>query len=206
MFKQIIGGAVATAALAAGGMGVSQADTQPPNLVCDGTVDGGTYKRVTVPKGESCRLVDATVKSVRARGAHDVRILDTDVRRNLMVAGSTGTTKIGNAGECSYDPAVANNIVVRGSHHVLVCQMSVGNNLTIRRNDGRITVRDNTVDNNLKVNRNLAYDGNGSVRHRDPDAIRIRGNDAGNHIMVFGNDSSRNLRMWDNTPKPRVKK
>lgn len=207
MIKQLVGVAAVTAALTAGAVaGATQADKPPRNLTCTGKVVGGEYHHVKVPRGKSCTLVDATVTgNLRARDAENVRVLDTPVRHNLMVVGATGDVKIGNRVGCGYDPVVGNNVVVRGSHNVLLCRLSLGNNLTVRGNDGRISVRDNRVDNNLRVSRNDKYDGDGPSGHRKPGAIRLLRNTAGNHVQVFRNASSRELVLRHNSPAPVVK-
>lgn len=207
MIKKILGVTTAAVALAAGSVaGTAQADPPPKKLTCVGKVVGGKYHHVKVPKGESCKLIDAKVTgNLRARGAVNVKVLDTSVRHNLMIVAATGEVKVGNRKGCRYDPVVGNNVVVRNSHDVLLCQLSLGNNLTVRGNDGRITVRDNVVDNNIRVSRNDAFVSDGPAGHRKPGAIRLIENEAGNHIQVFRNDDSRELILRNNTPEPVVK-
>lgn len=206
MIKKVLGATTVVVAVAgAAVVGVAQADKPPSNLTCSGTVTGGTYHHVKVPKGESCKLVDATVTgNLRARGAVDVKVLDTPVKHNLMIVGATGDVKVGNRVGCRYDPVVGNNVVVRNSHNVLLCQLSLGNNLTVRGNDGKITVRENVVDNNLRVNRNDKYVADGPSKHRRPGAIRVLRNEAGNHIRLQRNDDSRELILRNNSPEPTV--
>ena len=79
--------------------------------------------------------------------------------------------------------------------------MSVDNNITVRNNDGRVTVRDSSAGNNIKVNRNLAYAPQaGDPTHVNAGAIRILRNTADNHIVARGNDASRDVIARDNTP------
>lgn len=184
----------------------AQAAGQPRRLVCDNERNDpywGTYASVTVPKGASCYLKDAVVRgNVKAlHGSGDVYVLDTDVHRNIMVRNSRGTVKIGAAG-CRIDPATGNNIKVTRSHNVLICWMTVGNNIMVTRNDGRISLFHNTVDNNINVTKNLAYDRRpGDGRHRQIGAIRLRHNVASGHIRVTRN-AGRAVRESNNTPEP----
>lgn len=205
--RAVVGVAALSAALVATGfVGGAQADKPPKNLRCDGVVVGGKYHHVRVPRGESCKLVNAVVTgNFRARKAIDVKVLDTRVRHNLMIVGARGEVKVGNKRGCRFDPIIGNNVVVRNSHNVLLCQLSLGNNLTVRNNDGRITVRDNRVDNNIRVNRNDKYNADGPAGHRRPGAIRLIRNKAGNHVHVFRNHRSRDLILRRTSPAPTVK-
>jgi hypothetical protein len=183
------------------------AQAAPPNrLVCDNEKNDpytGTYASVTVPEGASCYLKDAVVRgNVKAlHGSGDVYILDTEVRRNIMVRKSRGTVKIGAAG-CRVDPPAGNNIKVTRSHNVLICWMTVGNNIAVTRNDGRITLLHNTVGSNIKVSKNLPYDPKpGDGQHQQIDAIRLRHNVAERHIWVTDN-ADRPVLQVNNTPEP----
>ncbi|MBA2560159.1 MAG: hypothetical protein H0V07_09790 [Propionibacteriales bacterium] len=156
-----------------------------PNLSCDTSVTGGTYKNVTVKPGDSCTLLGVTVLgNVHARDAVDVKILDTNVGHNIMVMRAIGDVVIGNRG-CAYDPLAGNNLMVKDSHNVAICQMSVDNNLVVTGNDGRIGVFSNRVGNNIMVSRNDAYVGTSS--HGNPDFARVRNNTVAGHIQVFSN-------------------
>ncbi|MEZ0579008.1 hypothetical protein [Nocardioides sp. MH1] len=173
-------------------------------LVCDNSSAHpytGTYKSVTVPKGASCFLRNAVVTgNVKAlHGAKNVFIVNTRVDRNIMLRGVTRNVKIG-PGNCKIDPIAGNNIKVTRSHNVLICLMSVDNNIMVTRNDGRITLTANKVDNNISVTNNLAYHHLASDgHHKRIAAIRVRHNVAGRHIRVTGNDS-RPLILRHNTP------
>jgi hypothetical protein len=183
-----------------------QAAAPGNHLVCDNHSAHpytGTYRSVTVPKGASCFLRNAVVTgNVKAlHGAVNVYITNTRVDRNIMLRGVTRNVKIG-PGRCKIDPIVGNNIKVTRSHNVLICLMNVDNNVTVTRNDGRITLTANTADNNISVNDNLAYHHlAGDGHHRRIAAIRVRHNVAGRHIKVTGNDS-RPLILRHNTPTP----
>ena len=178
------------------------------HLVCDNDsahAYTGTYSGVTVPEGASCFLRNAHVTgNVKAlHGAVNVYIVNTQVDRNINLRLVTHTVKIG-PGRCRIDPIVGNNIRVTRSHNVLICLMSVDNNVTVTRNDGRITLTSNTADNNISVNNNLAYHhlaSDGS--HPRIAAIRVRHNVAGRHIKVTGNED-RPLIIRHNTPEPSV--
>jgi hypothetical protein len=213
MLKRSIGAvAVAAAFIATGSVATnsfaSNAETKAASLngrsiQCNGTLNLGNSPKtkVVVASGASCTIVHSTIKSLRTKpGAVDVRVSDTEVTRNLMVRGATGTVHIGPAG-CGYDPMVGNNVVVRNSHNVLICFTKVDNNIMVRNNDGRITVRDSSAGNNIRVNRNLAFVADpGPAPHARMSAIRILRNEADNHIVARGNAASREVIARDNTP------
>lgn len=203
MLRRCIGAAAVAAALVASIAIASTPASAAKAVECDGTLSLGNAPktRVIVEAGASCTVVDSTIKSLRALpGSVDVFVVDSDVTRNLMVRGATGTVHIGPA-DCRFDPNVGNNVVVRNSHNVLICLMSVDNNITVRNNDGRVTVRDSSAGNNIKVNRNLAYAPQaGDPTHVNAGAIRILRNTADNHIVARGNDASRDVIARDNTP------
>lgn len=177
-------------------------------ITCDGVLELGNAPKakLVVPDGASCTVVDSTIKSLRARpGSVDVRIYGTEVTRNLMVRGATGTVHIGPKG-CRYDPVVGNNVIVRNSHNVLICFTSVDNNIMVRNNDGRITLRDSSAGNNIMVNRNLAY----APKAGDPAtskaaAIRLLRLEADNHLVARDNHTSRDVIARANTPAALVR-
>jgi hypothetical protein len=121
-------------------------------FVCRGFFKGGTYHNVVIPDGAQCIIKDATITGgVRTKGApRVVRILDTDIARNIKIRNVTREVTIGAAG-CEVDPMVGNNLMVRNSRNVAVCQMSVRNNLKLSKNTGRMMVRDNRVCGNVRV-------------------------------------------------------
>lgn len=184
----------------------SPAQAEPGPLVCDNNKDHpytGVYTSVTVPEGASCYLRDAVVwgNFKALHGAGDVFIIDTRVDRNIMVRGAEDKVKIGPAA-CRIDPIVGNNIKVTRSHNVLVCFMSTGNNITVSRNDGRISLFRNRADNNIRVINNLPYHREpGDGQHERIGAIRLRHNVAGQHIDLQ-NNADRALIMADNVPEP----
>jgi hypothetical protein len=182
----------------------AKAATTGRPIQCDGVLNLGDAPKakLVVASGASCTVVDSTIKSLRARpGAVDVKVIDTEVTRNLMVRGATGTVHIGPAG-CRYDPMVGNNVIVRNSHNVLICFTSVDNNIMVRNNDGRITVRDSSAGNNIMVNRNLAYVADpGGPTHVRAGAIRLLRLQADNHIVARGNDATREVVARSNTPE-----
>jgi hypothetical protein len=193
---------IASGTMALGGSAAT-AQASGRSIQCDGlTVLGHAPKtKVVVPSGASCTLKNSTVKSVRGLpGAVDVKVYNTVVKRNLMVRHATGTVHIGDR-DCGFDPSVGNNIIVRNSHNVLICVVRVRNNVMVRNNDGRITVRENEVRRNIRVNRNLAY-----APHADENpppwaaGIRILHNNAGGHIVARDNASSRRVITRGNNP------
>ena len=178
-----------------------------PIFVCDGHYKNRTFKHVRVPEGATCVLRDSTVTgNFMARNPRTVKILDTEVRRNTMVRGATRDVVIGNAG-CRFDPLAGNNIKVTGSHNVAICWMTVKNNIMVRGNDGRITLMHNDVGRNIDVSRNKAYapDPADATKHKAPDAIRVKFNEAGGHIRLFKNDRERLIGLKSNSPDAEVK-
>jgi hypothetical protein len=201
--------------LATIGLGLSAAPTHaipdmgaehPPNLVCDGTYTGQTFKHVRVRPGDTCVLKDSTVTgNLMARNPRTVKVIDTEVRRNLKIRGATDFVKIGNAG-CKLDPVVGNNIQIRESHNVLICYMTTKNNISVTGSDGRISLFHNNAGRHIAVSRNDAYDRDPGVKHKNPGAIRLRDNTVGGHIRLADNHSSRDLLgLGTNTPSPKVK-
>ncbi len=178
----------------------------PSDLVCDNTQANpytGTYQDVTVPQGASCYLRGALILGdLKALGgAIDVFVINTEVQGGIDIRGAEGTVKIGPAG-CRFDPRVGGIVRVTLSHNVLICFTSADNNITVTRNDGRITLRDNVAGNNIMVTDNLAYNRQpGDGTHRNIEAIRLRDNVAGGHITVRRN-AGRPLILRNNTPRP----
>jgi hypothetical protein len=172
-------------------------------LNCNGTFNGGTYKSVRVHKGADCTLIGATViLGVQAKDAASVQLISTTVGHNINIRGTTGLTKIGPA-NCGIDPTVGNNVMVRESHDVLICQVHAKNNIMVTGNDGQITVRDSRAG-NIMVNHNKAWAGPPINHHPNPGAIRILRDVAKHHIHVFKNDSSRDLILRGDHPTPVV--
>jgi hypothetical protein len=203
---------VATGAVLAATAGSEAVAKPPPQsgkpITCDGELElaDAPKAKLVVPSGASCTVVDSTIKSLRARpGSVDVRVYGTEVTRNLMVRGATGTVHIGPK-DCRYDPVVGNNVIVRNSHNVLICFTSVDNNIMVRNNDGRITLRDSSAGNNIMVNRNLAYaPAAGDPTTLKAAAIRLLRLAADNHIVARDNDPGREVVARDNTPTALVR-
>lgn len=189
---------------------IPAADAAPKALVCDGTFNGGTYFSVQVPAGASCTLTGAKVThGVHARDAANVLLIDTNVGRNIDIRGTTGMTQIGTPEDpsaarplrCRIDPIVGNNVMVRRSHDVLICQVHAKDNIMVTRNDGQITVRDSEARTNIMVSHNLPFVGPPLNKHRDPGAIRLLDDTAGQHIFAR-HDSSRDLIFRNDIPEP----
>jgi hypothetical protein len=204
--KKIIAAAFATA-LAIGILLVPAPSTSAPaNVICDNTPAtalAGTYKNVQVLPGDSCYLLNATVTgNFRARDAVTVKIIDSVVRHNIKIRGTTQDVVIGNV-NCRFDPHVGNNILVADSHNVAICWMTVDNNIKVSSNDGRINLKHNKAGNNISVTNNLAYVAKpGDGVHANIEAIRFRHNTAGNHNTVR-NNAGRPVIAGDNTPAVR---
>lgn len=197
--KLLLAGA-ATAALTGLAAPVQAA---PKALVCEGTVTGGTYFSVRVPAGASCTLIGAKVThGVRAKDAANVILLDTDVARNVNIRGTTGMTEVGQSG-CKQDPVVGNNLMIRRSHNVLICQVRAKNQIMVTGNDGMISILDSTA-NNIFVNHNRAFVAdNPPSTHRHPEWIRVFRDTARHHIHEFGN--ARHVENRDDSPTPTIR-
>jgi len=172
---------IAVAALAAGGIFASPASAAT-TTECTGTLSG-TYDRIVVPAGETCTLDGATVNSnvtvksggslytsnatiggnVMSRDAATVRLIDTNIDHNVMISGTTGTVKIGSAG-CKVDPSAAGNLMLKGNlGSIAICDMTIGHNVALIGNEGRIGAFRNIVGNN-----GLFFDNTGpATRVRD---------------------------------------
>lgn len=209
MHRTLLAALLAVAAMASPTSPTSPASAQAPGperLVCDNTRDDpytGRYASVRVPKGASCYLRNAVVLG-NLKALHDpvdVIVINTEVQRNIHIKGAQRDVKIGPA-RCRFDPPVGNNVKVTRSHNVAICFTSADNNITVTRNDGRIMLRDNRAGNNIAVNNNLPYDRQpGDGDHPQVDAIRLRDNVAGRHIVVRRN-SGRPLILEGNSPQP----
>lgn len=163
--------------------------TPVPNLRdCDGVYTNQVFKNVTVKKGSSCTIVDSTIHNVHGKkGAADIILLDSPVSHNIQVQGATGTVKVGPKKGCSYDPPVGNNVMIKNSHNVLLCYLTVDNNIRVTGNDGCITLRNNIAYRNITVARNKKFTGGCNTNHRNPEAIRVIANAYGNHLTVSKN-------------------
>lgn len=186
----------------------ASSSAESPQFKCDNTrataytVDDPSI-HVVVAKGDSCYVIGAEIHSVRAKDAKHVYILDTAVAHNVMVQGTTHNTVIGDRG-CNFDPVAGNNVMVKDSHNVAICYMTVDNNIRVTGNDGRLVLRYNDAGNNIHVVDNLAYDRQpGDGKHRRIGAIRFHHNAADNHNDLRRN-SGRKVLQWDNSPEPRL--
>ncbi len=130
---------------------------------CAGTLTGGTYEKLAVPDGATCKLKGVTVeKSVRVgegatlvtkamsgvntsigqhvmgAGAQSVRLIDTDVYGQIHLRLTTGPIVIGTKG-CAVDPIADGNIHLHDNFgSIAVCQMTIRNNLLVQNNHGSI--------------------------------------------------------------------
>jgi len=162
-------------------------------IVCDNTADtaltGELDGTVVVPEGADCYIADATItgafRAIHSPGV--VSVINTHVLAmgGLFVKGATGSVTIGTEG-CRLDPYAGRNLKVFDSHNVAICQMSVRNNLMVKRSTGRVMVRDNIACNNLKVTDNtvlgLRVWDNGYTRNK-----MIRRNTVANKTIVQNN-------------------
>lgn len=79
-------------------------------------------------------------------------MIDTNVRHNISIRGTTGRVVVGNKG-CHADPSVGNNLRVVGSKGaVAICYMHIRNNLRVSGATGpRIGIFHNTVRGNVQL-------------------------------------------------------
>ena len=170
---------------------------------CDTTLKG-TVHNVTIQAGSSCVIpADVTVTGgVHAKAGAVSLIVQADVAHNIQAKGVTELVQIGPP-DCKFDPLVGNNIHVFKSHHVLICQATVDNNIMVTGNDGQISILDSTAGNNIKVSRNLPFVGPPLTSHRHPEWIRVFRSTAGNHIQEFGN--ARHVENRSDSPAPIIK-
>lgn len=127
-------------------------------IVCDNNINtpltGPLDGAVVVPEGANCFIQDATItgafRAIHSPGV--VSLINTYVlaQGGIFVQGATSRVTIGSEG-CRVDPYAGRNLKVFDSRNVSICEMSIRNNLMLKRNVGRIMVRDNVVCNNLMV-------------------------------------------------------
>ena len=131
---------------------VLSAQALPPDVVCDGSYHHRTFRNVVVPDDGRCMITASRITgNVRTTGApRVVSITDTKVGRNIHVRNVVERVTIGAAG-CRVDPVAGRNLMVRNSHNVAICEMSIANNLVVRDNRGTLMVRDSRACNNLRV-------------------------------------------------------
>jgi len=192
-----------------------------PPTECTGTIGAETVDRIVVPDGATCTLNGTTVVgnvvvgagsslittgatlggNVRADDGPDIiRLIDTNIERNIFVKRATGEITIGAAG-CAVDPVAGNNVkLTRNKAPIAICLMSIGENLQLSNNKRRIGVFDNVVGNNLQATDNtgaslrlrdnmVGISGGGSIQVDDNHVgvLLLERNDAGNHIDCDGN-------------------
>jgi len=146
-------------------------------IVCDNTADtalsGLLNGTVVVPEGADCYIQDTTItgafRAIHSPGVVSVTNTHVLAMGGLFVKGATVSVTIGTEG-CLVDPYAGRNLKVFDSHNVAICQMSVRNNLMVKRSTGRVMVRDNIACNNLGVTDNevdgLRVWGNGYTRNK----------------------------------------
>ncbi len=139
-------------AAGAGPQAQAQAQLVDPVFYCDGTYRHRTFRTVVVQDGDTCRIFGSVIRrNLRTTGSPRlVKVINTPIRHNVKVRNVTERVIIGTRG-CRVDPRVGNNILVRDSRNVAICQMSVDNNIAVKFNTGRVLVRDNIACNNLRV-------------------------------------------------------
>lgn len=162
-------------------------------VVCDNTADtaltGLLDGTVVAPEGADCFIENAIItgafRAIHSPGV--VSLINTNVlaKGGIFVKGATESVTIGTEG-CLVDPYVGRNLKVFDSHNVAICEMSVRNNLMVKRSTGRVMVRDNIACNNLKVTDNtvlgLRVFDNGYTRNK-----MIRRNTVANKTIVQNN-------------------
>jgi len=131
-------------------------------IVCDNTADtaltGTLEGTVAVPEGADCFIQDATItgafRAIHSPGV--VSLINTHVLAmgGIFVKGATVSVTIGSEG-CVVDPYAGRNLKVFDSNNVAICEMGIRNNLLVKRNTGRLMVRDNYACNNLMVTDNV---------------------------------------------------
>ncbi len=141
-----------TSAASVGPQAQAHAQAIDEVFYCDGTYRHRTFITVVVQDGDTCRIFGSVIRrNLRTTGSPRlVKVINTPIRRNVVVRNVTERVIIGTRG-CRVDPRVGNNVLVRDSHNVALCQMSVDNNIAVKFNTGRVLVRDNIACNNLRV-------------------------------------------------------
>ncbi|MDX6296326.1 MAG: hypothetical protein QOI51_183 [Nocardioidaceae bacterium] len=196
----------ALAAVACAGIFASPA-TAATTTQCTSTLTGGTYDKIVVPAGATCTLDGATVNSnvtvgagsslhtrfttiggnVMSRDAASVRLIDTNISHNVMITGTTGSTKIGSKG-CKVDPIAAGNLMFKfNSGTIAICDVSVGHNLALMANSGRIGAFRNVVGNNGLLFRNT-----GPANRLRDNTVTVNINCSGNtgRVITSGNTAA----------------
>jgi len=151
-------------------------------IVCDNTADtaltGVLKGAVVVPEGADCFIENATItgafRAIHSPGV--VSLINTHVlaQGGIFVKGATESVTIGTEG-CAVDPYAGRNLKVFDSNNVAICEMSVRNNLMVKRSTGRVMVRDSIACNNLMVTDNQVL------------GLRVRDNGYTRNLMIRRN-------------------
>ncbi|MEJ7690159.1 MAG: hypothetical protein WKF76_06840 [Nocardioidaceae bacterium] len=164
------------AAVVVGLLGMAPASAAAArNVTCDGVLAAGTYNNVFVAEGADCYVgPEVTIEgNFFARQSPGTINVNTDIGHNFMVANATGSVTFGPEG-CKVDPHVGNNLMIRDSANVAVCEATVDNNIVLSGNTGRLMLRDSVGCNNIRVVNN--------------EIVRVKGNVYGVNLTVTGND------------------
>jgi hypothetical protein len=150
----LLASVVCPAVFLVGAWDSAHAGGPPANFDCNSTTpfDGLTFRNVRISDGATCIITNSTITgNVQGTGGHMVQITDTDITGNgVNIRDVTGSVTIGSA-DCRLDPFVNNDLMVTGSNNVAICEMSIENNLVLRGNTGRLTARDNTTCNSIRI-------------------------------------------------------
>lgn len=188
---------------------------------CTTTLEGGTYDSITVPDGETCRLIDVTVEGdvtigddstlvardstiggdVTGVGARSVRLIETDVAGDVDLSGTTGPIVLGPA-TCRVDPTVGGTIRLHGNFGTIaVCEMTVGESLVLRNNRSSILLFANVVADNLIVvdTRGVQL---GIRQNTVAGFMRVNRNTLTNALNIQSNDIGGDLECRRNSPYP----
>lgn len=165
-----------------------------PATECDGTLAVGTYERVVVESGADCVLQEGTVvksltvrpggsittngvevtHNVMSRSAEFVRLIETNVGRNVKVRDTVGNVTIGSEG-CRIDPTVGNNVMVDDTGgNVAICFVQAKNNIKVTDTGKNASVLNSCAGNNIFVNRTEL-------------TARVRDSEFGNHLFMRRN-------------------
>jgi len=162
--------------------------------ICDNTADtaltGTLDGSVVVPDGADCFIQDAVItgafQAIHSPGI--VSLIETNVlgKGGIFVKGATKRVTIGSEG-CRTDPYAGRNLKVFDSRNVAICDMSVRNNIQVKRNTGWLMVRGSYACNNLMVTDNTTV------------ALRVRDNFYTRNLMVARNTAEKVMVVKNNT-------
>lgn len=146
------------------------------NVVCKNAYIDTVVHTVTVAKGDSCTLgPDAYVNgSIKSHGGRALYLYGSTVVGSITLDHVSGDVYLGDTGGCSYDPRIGGSILITGSHNVLICQTTVCKDLTLKHDNGRITVKASAVRRTLRILHNNRYRADAKdVGHRIPSRIHV---------------------------------